>query len=96
MPFHAAARDIQQLYDSRSQFVHKAQPVKSTDLDKLVNLCVSAYLTALQAYLQLTMATADNWIHRWHVALDYVSSALAAGVTVDSKAATEAGIHQKL
>src|ERR1019366_624258 len=78
VPFRNTVRDIQQLYDTRSQFAHKAKPIESEALDRLFSLCVLAYPTAVQASLgmQLRCSEADgeseHWIGKWRKILDYV------------------------
>ena len=92
-PFHNAVRDIQQLYEVRSQFVHNARPIKSEELDRLLGPSASAYCAAAVASVYWREVEPENWIRRWHAALDYVAAALDAGETVDAKAITKAGIQ---
>ncbi|MGA2120241.1 MAG: hypothetical protein ABSH56_36650 [Bryobacteraceae bacterium] len=92
IPFQEAVRDILQLYGARSQFAHEARPIRSEDLDRLMALCGLAYLAALQVVVHLYTVEPDKWIGNWRVKLDYVASALDAGVTVDGEAAAQAGI----
>lgn len=90
--FQEAVKGVRQLYDTRSQFAHEAKAIRREELDRLMILCESAYLAALQANVRLGPAEPDRWIGTWHTKLDYVAAALDAGVTVDGKTATDAGV----
>jgi hypothetical protein len=93
LPFHSTTREIQQLYDTRSQFAHRASPVEPEALERIFDLCKSAYIAAGAARIRLSASGEADWVKSWHVALDYVAAALAAGVPIDADAAAKAGIN---
>ena len=99
VPFRDAARDIQKLYDTRSQFAHKGKPISAEELDRLLGLCAFMFPAAGLANLRWRSNATEakketsemNWLRKWHKVLDYVSSALEANITVDDTAAMAAG-----
>jgi len=93
LPFQSTAREIQQLYDTRSQFAHRASPIEPEALERIFSLCQSAYIAAAAGSIRLSASEEPNWVKSWHVALDYVAAALAAGVPIDADAAAKAGIN---
>jgi hypothetical protein len=91
--FDDASRQVVELYNHRSNFVHGGRAISVCSLEALQKVCRTVFFAACRSQKQSAQAGDDEnaWRIKWLGVLDYVAACFKAGITVDSGAAVISG-----
>ncbi len=92
-PFDRMNKEIKDLYNERSKFVHENVRIDRESLPRTEQKCRIVYFAAFRSQAATLNAHPDNWKNRWLALLDYLASSFLAGVPLDHNAVTQSGAN---